>query len=431
MVVATLGTTQTLAWASTYYLPAVLADTIAADLNVSRDWFFGAFSASLLISAFLGPSVGRFIDRRGGRDVLALSNIVFALGLIVLAVSHGPAGLIIAWTAIGIGMALGLYEPAFSTLAGLYGSGARSAITGITLIAGFASTIGWPVSTFLSHEIGWRATCLIWAALHVLFGLPANRFLMPSAPPPTRAVPQQVAPAPDEDATRTLVLLAVMFGASAFVSGAMSAHLPRLLAACGITPDCGCCCCGPRRPCPGRGTDRRVQPAATHLATCIGPTRRCPPSGRRSSDCRAGAVGGNSVRHPARRGQRLGDDCPRHVAARTVWARRIWPTDRAARGARPGHAGHVADHFWHRARPRRTGRGAGFILGTQHSWIGCPDRGPLRGSRGRGDQTSRLADRSNRCSTVDEATRRDRRDWATRGPGSSAFWPWQNPGRYR
>jgi MFS family permease len=235
LVVATLGTTQTLAWASTYYLPAVLADTIAADLNVSRDWFFGAFSASLLISAFLGPAVGRFIDRRGGRDVLALSNLVFALGLIALAVSHGPAGLAIAWTIIGVGMALGLYEPAFSTLAGLYGGGARSAITGITLIAGFASTVGWPASTFLSHEIGWRATCLTWAALHLLLGLPANRFLLPAAPPPVRAVTQDV-PAVTGDATRTLVLLAVMFGAAAFVSGAMSAHLPRLLAACGIAP---------------------------------------------------------------------------------------------------------------------------------------------------------------------------------------------------
>jgi predicted MFS family arabinose efflux permease len=136
---------------------------------------------------------------------------------------------------IGIGMALGLYEPAFATLAGLYGSGARGAITGITLIAGFASTVGWPVSTFLSHEIGWRATCLTWAALHLLLGLPANRLLLPKAPPPARGVAQAV-PGASEEPARTLVLLAVMFGASAFVSGAMSAHLPRLLAACGIAP---------------------------------------------------------------------------------------------------------------------------------------------------------------------------------------------------
>ncbi|MDB5362964.1 MAG: transporter [Rhodospirillales bacterium] len=235
LVVATLGTTQTLAWASTYYLPAVLADTIAADLNVSRDWFFGMFSASLLISAFLGPTVGRFIDRRGGRDILALSNVVFAAGLVVLALSHGPGGLAVAWTIIGVGMALGLYEPAFSTLAGLYGGGARSAITGITLIAGFASTVGWPMSTFLSQEIGWRGTCLAWAALHVLLGLPANRFLVPGAPPPTRMALQAV-PAASEGVPRTLALLAVMFGASAFVAGAMAAHLPRLLLAAGVSP---------------------------------------------------------------------------------------------------------------------------------------------------------------------------------------------------
>jgi hypothetical protein len=62
-------------------------------------------------------------------------------------------------------MALGLYDAAFATLAGLYGSRARGPITGITLIAGFASTIGWPLSAFLDAEIGWRGTCLAWGFL--------------------------------------------------------------------------------------------------------------------------------------------------------------------------------------------------------------------------------------------------------------------------
>ena len=50
---------------------------------------------------------------------------------------------------LGVGMAMGLYDPAFATLTGLYGRAARGPITGITLIAGFASTIGWPLSAFL------------------------------------------------------------------------------------------------------------------------------------------------------------------------------------------------------------------------------------------------------------------------------------------
>jgi len=151
VVVAAPGAAQMLAWASTYYLPAILADPIAVSLHLSRSWIFGAFSGALLLSALLGPAAGHVIDRRGGRGVLVLSNLVFALGLVLLAVAQGEAGLALAWALLGIGMACGLYDAAFATLIALYGRDARRAITGVTLIAGFASTAGWPTTAFLPH----------------------------------------------------------------------------------------------------------------------------------------------------------------------------------------------------------------------------------------------------------------------------------------
>ena len=69
---------------------------------------------------------------------------------------------------------------AFATLVRLYGQGSRNAITGITLIAGFASTVGWPLSTLLEVQFGWRGACLAWAALHLFIGLPLN-FSLPRA----------------------------------------------------------------------------------------------------------------------------------------------------------------------------------------------------------------------------------------------------------
>jgi MFS family permease len=135
VVVAALGTTQNLAWGSSYYLPAILGDPIADRLGLSRTMVFGVFSGSLLLSAFLGPAVGRAIDNRGGRGVLVLSNVVLAAGLVVLALAQGVIGLAAAWAVLGVGMALGLYDSAFATLAGLYGRAARGPITGITLIA--------------------------------------------------------------------------------------------------------------------------------------------------------------------------------------------------------------------------------------------------------------------------------------------------------
>src|SRR5262249_60940800 len=87
-----------------------------------------------------GPAVGKIIDRHGGRGVLAASNLVLALGLALLARADGIVGLVIAWIPLGAGITMGLYDPAFATLTRLYGRDARNPITGITLIAGFAST---------------------------------------------------------------------------------------------------------------------------------------------------------------------------------------------------------------------------------------------------------------------------------------------------
>ena len=237
VVIGALGTTQTLAWGSSYYLPAILAEPIAQGIGLSRAMVFGVFSASLLLSALLGPAVGRAIDNRGGRGVLVLSNLMLAAGLILLPLAHGLIGLIAAWAVLGVAMALGLYDAAFATLAGLYGRAARGPITGITLIAGFASTIGWPLSAFLDASWGWRGACLTWAALNLVVCLPLNRFLIPRAPPPKREVE------PEGSGTGsprgTMAILAFVFAATWFVTGAMAAHMPRLLEIAGASSTAG------------------------------------------------------------------------------------------------------------------------------------------------------------------------------------------------
>ena len=234
VVVSTLGITQTLSWASSYYLTAVFADPICADLHVSKTWFFGAVSAALLLSGLLGPLAGRAIDKRGGRGVLFATNIVFAAGLALMSVAQGPGGLATAWIVIGVGMGFGLYEAAFATVAGLYGRDARNAITGITLVAGFASTVGWPLSALMIDEFGWRGACLAWAALHLLVGLPMNRFLVPKAPPSEPMRPAE--PGEAGAMSWTMIVLGGVFAATWFVSAAMAAHLPRLLQGMGATP---------------------------------------------------------------------------------------------------------------------------------------------------------------------------------------------------
>src|SRR5690606_21706082 len=98
-------------------------------------------------------------------------------GLGMLAAAQGLWTMVAAWLGMGAAMGSGLYEAAFSSLVRLYGHDARGAITGITLIAGFASTVGWPLSAWMEVQFGWRGACFGWVALHLVVGLPLNASL--------------------------------------------------------------------------------------------------------------------------------------------------------------------------------------------------------------------------------------------------------------
>lgn len=235
--VVVLGLAQIIAWASSYYLLAILAPAIARDLATTVPWVFAAFSLALVVSAIVAPISGRLIDRHGGRPVLIATNVVFAAGLGILASAGDRAALFLGWAVIGLAMGAGLYEAAFAAVVRLYGAGSRRAVTGITLIAGFASTIGWPLSAWLETRYGWRGTCFAWAALHVLVGVPLH-LLVPRArtASPAPALPAAAAGAPS--ATRISpahVLLAVVFAIVWFNSTAMAAHFPAVIEASGAS----------------------------------------------------------------------------------------------------------------------------------------------------------------------------------------------------
>jgi len=244
--VLALGFTQTIAWASSTYLPAILAQPIARDLGLSASSIFGAFSVALIVMALAGPPVGRWIDRRGGRGMLAWSNVVLASGLVVLGFASNTVTLFIAWCVLGVGMAMGLYDAAFAALVRLHGGAARGPITGITLIAGFASTVGWPLTAVIAEYFGWRTSAFAWAAMHLLIALPINLRCIPapadagredkSAPDASRgSAPAGGATAPKPYRSRAFLLLALFAAMTAFVTSAMAAHLPGLLMAMGTT----------------------------------------------------------------------------------------------------------------------------------------------------------------------------------------------------
>ena len=160
-------------------------------------------------------------------------------------------------------MGFGLYEAAFATATGLYGREARNAITGITLFAGFASTVGWPASALFIDAFGWRGACLTWAVLHLVIGLPMNLLLVPKA----RPHPPETAAGACRGA-RTMIVLAVVFGATGLSPRHSPPTYPGFLEAMGATP--APLTAAPHRPGTGRRASGRIWLPAPCLADDLG-----------------------------------------------------------------------------------------------------------------------------------------------------------------
>jgi MFS family permease len=237
LIISALGVTQIFAWGSTYYLPAVIANTIAAQEGWPLEWVVGGLSLGLLVAGLVSPYVGAEIELRGGRHVLAFSTCCMCVGLLTLAAAPNLTLYIIGWLVVGLGMGAGLYDAAFATLGRLYGQSGRSAITALTLFGGLASTICWPISALLLAEVGWRGTCIFYAAVQLIVILPLYLFVLPRetplpvGPSASSAAPRQV------EGSRLLLasLLAVTLTLAATISSMLSVHLLNVLQAAGMT----------------------------------------------------------------------------------------------------------------------------------------------------------------------------------------------------
>jgi len=244
LVVAGLGSVQILAWGSSYYLPAALAAPIAQDTGWPLPWVVGGLSLGLVIAALVSPRVGRAIEARGGRPVLAASSVLLAAGLAGLAAAPTLPLHLLAWAVIGLGMGAGLYDAAIATLGRLYGRGAMGAIVNLTLLGGFASTVCWPLSVAMNQELGWRGACLVYAGLHLALALPVHLRLVPRVRPGERLDDEPAAggrarrhdpPLPVPARRLAFLLLAAIFTLAAVIVGIVSVHVIALLQARGMT----------------------------------------------------------------------------------------------------------------------------------------------------------------------------------------------------
>ncbi|HET6184654.1 MAG TPA: MFS transporter [Acetobacteraceae bacterium] len=230
-----IGLTQLISWATTYYVPAVVTGAASKSIGASPTALLGAFSWALLLTGLASPRVGRRIELLGGRGVLAAGNVVMAAGLGLMAAWPTLPGWYAGWTVAGLGMALGLYDPAFATIGRLLGPAARPAIVGVTLFGGFASTVGWPLGVAFVGLLGWRGTLGAYAAILIGLNVPLLLALVPrAAGGPWSANAPETAEAPPRGGLLMFVLLAAFFALRSGISAVVSVHALRLFHGLGL-----------------------------------------------------------------------------------------------------------------------------------------------------------------------------------------------------
>ncbi len=172
-----LGTTQVLGYGTLYYSFPILAPDMASEFGVPEYWVFAALSAALFLGSLLAPTAGRLADRQGAGVVMTAGSAAAVAALVACALAPERWSFVAALVAMELAACFVLYATAFVAIVQIGSVGAARSITHLTLIAGFASTLFWPLTTFLHAYLDWREVYLLFAAVNLLLCLPIHAWL--------------------------------------------------------------------------------------------------------------------------------------------------------------------------------------------------------------------------------------------------------------
>lgn len=225
---AGLGATQIVGYGTLYYAFSILAADMARDLGKSNAWVFGAFSLALLIGSFLAPAAGRLADRFGAGRMMAGGSAAAALTLALAAASPGPITFALSLIAMQAVAATVLYATAFTAIVQAGGRTASASIVHLTLIAGFASTLFWPLTAWLHTFLTWRAIFMAFAAANLVICFPLHlalsRLTIPAAAGKPEPATEGELPPPGN-----MLLFGLMLAGFAIEGYALSAVLAQLV----------------------------------------------------------------------------------------------------------------------------------------------------------------------------------------------------------
>ena len=166
-LVLALALAQLVAWGTFYYAFAILMTPMGAEFGWSRTAMNGALSLGLAVTGLASFGTGRWIDRHGGRALMALGALLGAVLLILWSQITALWQLYAVWVGIGAVSATVLYDPVFAVVARAFAADYRRAITTITLLGGLASTVFIPLTQGLVEIFDWRHTLLVLALIEL------------------------------------------------------------------------------------------------------------------------------------------------------------------------------------------------------------------------------------------------------------------------
>lgn len=235
-VLLVLAVTQLVGW-GTIGLPAIVGRDLAADLGMSLPAVFAGTSVLYVSMGLCAPWLAKSFARHGARNVMMAGTVVAIPGYVLLSFAREPTLYFVAWIVLGIAGSATLSTGAYIMLNEVAGRQAKNAIGALMLVTGFSSSIFWPTTSFLSGLLGWRWTCLVYAAMMVVINLPLYAFLAPrrkivrdEGGEPVKAAPPPAIP------KRTFSLVVATITLNAFVNFGIGAIMIELLRAEGLAP---------------------------------------------------------------------------------------------------------------------------------------------------------------------------------------------------
>lgn len=238
-----LGLTQIVGYGTLYYSFAILAPAMAAEFRLSQEWVFAALSGALFAGSLFAPLAGRWADRYGAGRIMTFGSIAASAALTLCALAPERVSFILALLSMELASCLVFYSFAFVALVQLGGPHPQRSIVHLTLIAGFASTLFWPITSTLHASLTWREVYSVFAGLNLLLCLPVHAWLMHvTRERDTVNIPSGAAPAPVEaglpltPSARKAVFLLMLagFALEGFVLSAVLIHMVPLTAALGL-----------------------------------------------------------------------------------------------------------------------------------------------------------------------------------------------------